>query len=186
MWQLRRESTLTLTLLIGVLIVLGFLTYSYVSPNGMLADLKNDLADLNRATSTPFVDLDGVLFDLTSVRGKPLIINSWATWMPFSATELPLLEQFAREHSGALVVLAVDRKEEAPVIRAFLSSFGIDDHSSVVFLRDATDSFYTTIGGYAMPETVFYRRDGTIAEHKRGTLTEDELRYWIDAITSDK
>ena len=170
-------------IVIGLLFIVGILavvTYSFVSPRGYFSGLKNDLKVIDPGKDAPYTDLEGNVINLEKFKGKPLIVNSWATWMPFSATELPLLASVTNEHKDAVTVLAINRMEQVPVIRSFMSVYAIPD--SIRFVVDTTDHFYKAVGGYAMPETVFYDKDGVIVMHKRGVLTKDELEQMIQTL----
>jgi hypothetical protein len=70
--------------------------------------------------------------------------------------------------------------EDALTIRSYLGIYGIPE--SLTFLIDQHDSFYKAVGGYAMPETLFYRKDGTLMLHKRGTLTKEELEIQVEEL----
>jgi thiol-disulfide isomerase/thioredoxin len=170
-------------ILIGTLVLLGGITYSFVSPYGIFTGLKNDLKTIDPDTESSYTDLDGNPVDLKSFKGKPLIINSWASWMPFSQTELPLLAKIKSEKGNSLHILAINRMENTAMIKSFLSAYTIGT-DTLVFLADPTDHFYSAIEGYAMPETVFYDSTGTLLIHKRGSLTEDELRGYVEALLS--
>jgi hypothetical protein len=51
-----------------------------------------------------------------------------------------------------------------------------------VLLLDPADSFYQSIGGFSMSETVFVDKDGFIREHKRGPMDVQEMRERIQKI----
>ncbi len=170
-----------IVILLGVIVVLGFLTYSFISPYGMFSDLQNDLKTIEPEEGAEYTDLDGNPVDLATFKGKPLVINAWATWIPFSQTELPLLIQAKETYGDKITILAINRMEETIRIRSFLETFAIPS-DRILFLNDPTDYFYRATGGYAMPETIFYRADGTIEMHKRGVLTQEELTATIDAL----
>ena len=71
--------------------------------------------------------------------------------------------------------------EDRAVIRGYLATYGIDT-AKILFLVDPGDTFYKGVGGYAMPETVFYARDGAIMTHTRGVLVEAELVRSAEAL----
>lgn len=168
--------------LIVVLVILGGITYSFISPFGFFAGLSNDLkAIAPTSEAAAYTDLNGVPVDLSQFKGKPLIINAWATWTPFSATELPLLTSVKVTHGDAINVIAINRMEQTALIRSFLTTFSIPE--TLVFLTDPTDYFYTAVGGFSMPETLFYSSDGVLVAHKRGVLTESELQELVKSIT---
>src|SRR5262245_59525348 len=69
---------------------------------------------------TPSTSSDGQRLDMQRLRGKPLLINFWATWCPPCVDELPLLNDFYRQNKAKgwqIVGIAVDKL--APV-QAFL------------------------------------------------------------------
>ncbi len=167
-------------ILLFILILLGVATYSFVGKHGIFSGLQNDLKVIDPGLEFSYTDLEGNPVNLTAYKGKPLIINSWASWMPFSQTELPLLAKIKEEKGDALNILAINRMEDKAVIKSYMSVFSIPN--TIVFLVDPTDNYYKVTGGYAMPETMFYNDDGVIVSHKRGNMTEEELRSLVDSI----
>ena len=172
--ELVRQHWKLLSVIAISLMVLGGLTYSLVAPGGRFADVQNDLKAISPAAQASYTDLDGNPVDIRDLDGKPLIINSWATWMPFSVTELPILSEAAREYGDTVTIVAMNRMESAATVRSFLSTFAIPE-DSIIFALDPSDTFYKAVGGYAMPETLFYAKDGVLAEHYRGVLTKELL-----------
>jgi len=170
--------------LILIIIVAGFVTYSIVSPQGMFSGLSKDLEIITPSSEFSYTDLDGTVVDLSAFKGKPLIINSWATWIPFSQKELQLFNTVKEKYGDALTILAINRMENNAVIKSYLDTYTIA--RTILFLTDPSDHFYKAVGGYAMPETVFYDRDGIIRTHIRGVLTESELTALVNTLLSTK
>ena len=168
--------------LIFIIVIAGFLTYSFVSPQGMFSGLSKDLENITPSSEFSYTDLDGTIVDLSAFKGKPLIINSWATWIPFSQKELQLFNTIKEKHGDALTILAINRMENNAVIKSYLDTFAIS--RTILFLTDPSDHFYKAVGGYAMPETVFYDKDGLIRAHIRGVITESELTELVDTLIS--
>jgi len=133
-----------------------------------------------RIPNLTFKDYNGNEIALVDLVGKPLVVNSWATWCPFCLNELPDLAEVTRELGGQIVVIAVDRAESLSVAKEFSDNLGVTD--DLLFVLDPGDSFYKAIGGFSMPETIFVGKDGLIKFHKRGPMTADEFREKIKSI----
>ncbi len=131
---------------------------------------------------TRFEKPEGGELVLANYRGKPLVLNFWATWCPPCITELPLLERFQREQQGrgwTVLALAVDSPtpvREFLLKRPLALPVGLAGLDGIEFGR----SLGNTQGG--LPFTVVLGSDGTVRSRKLGALKEPELQAWIAAI----
>ncbi len=127
-----------------------------------------------------YTNIEGEPISLTDYRGQVLVVNSWASWCPFCVRELPDLATVAQEYAEqGVTVLAINRSESAPQVKSYLRTVGNTD--GVVIVLDEADAYYKFIGGFSMPETVFYDRAGNVIEHKRGFMSLDEMRTKLEA-----
>jgi len=181
---MNRSGLITITILTIVLVGAAFYAASRVS-----LDNKNN-SEAARTLGTRnddqirFTDLDGNPVALADYDGTVRVVNSWASWCPFCVNELSDFAELAREFSDeGVVVLAINRKESVVTARAFIDSVG--GLADIVFVQDPDDVFYKRIGGFSMPETVFYDEDGNITFHKRGFMSLDEMReHMQDALAA--
>jgi thiol-disulfide isomerase/thioredoxin len=125
-------------------------------------------------------DYDGNNISFAGLKGKPLVINSWAAWCPFCVRELPDLAVLQEEFVDEIVVVAIDRAESSVTAKEFSDERGVTGR--IILLLDPADSFYQSIGGFSMPETLFIDRDGFIQDHKRGVMELDEMRRRVEKI----
>jgi len=102
------------------------------------------------------------------------VINSWAPWCPFCIDELPDFTTLQGEFGDQIIVIAVNRKESLSVSKKFSDELGVTNN--MTFLLDPKDSFYQSIGGFSMPETLLVDREGNIRIHKRGPMPLSEMR----------
>jgi cytochrome c biogenesis protein CcmG/thiol:disulfide interchange protein DsbE len=116
--------------------------------------------------------LDGRPVDLAALRGRPVVVNFWATWCQPCVREFPLLRQAAATHTrDRLAVVGVLTNDRPAAARAFVRrhhatwSVGIDP--------DATTA--GRWGAVGLPHTWFIRPDGTLASHQLGELTQAAL-----------
>ena len=181
MITLTKSHKRTLLGLVLFVFVLGCGVFLAISPYSPLSGLHNDLKNIDPVESQSYTDLDGNIVDLSAFAGKPLVINSWATWMPFSKDELVALGVAQATYGDAVKIIAINRMEDKAVVRSYFSTYGISE-SNVLILIDPADTFYKSISGYAMPETALYAFDGKIVNHIRGVFVKEELYALIDSI----
>lgn len=175
-----QRSTLTIiSVLILVLAGVGYYTYTLFSPESKMAQNEAGRSLIVDNTVASYTDLAGNPIDLSDYAGSVLVVNSWASWCPFCTSELPLISEIVGEYSDQNVVaLAINRQESKEMAERYLRT--ISGQENIVFVLDPDDHFYESIGGFAMPETVIYDRNGKEVWHKRGVLTHDELHHYID------
>lgn len=125
-------------------------------------------------------NFEGKMVRLQDFEGKPLIINSWAVWCPFCRKELVDLATAQKEFSDKVVIIAVDRAESRDIAKKYTDALGVT--GGMALLLDPSDSFYQSIGGFSMPETIFVDSSGTIAFHKRGPMDIEEIRERIEKL----
>lgn len=120
----------------------------------------------------------GTRLTLQSMRGRPLLINFWATWCPPCIEELPLLDAFFRENSSKgwqVLGLAVDKLEP---VRAFLARQPLVFPVALAGMEglDLSRKLGNQVGG--LPFTVLIGADGSVLNRKIGKLNEGDLAVW--------
>lgn len=152
-----------------------------VASSEPIASHKPASGDLNDLWQMQFDTPDGGKLDIKRLKGKPLLINFWATWCPPCVEELPLLERFYIQNkakSAQIIGLAADKPE---AVRAFLKKvpltfpIGITDLSGIALSK----SWGNLAGG--LPFSVMLAADGRVMQRKMGKLSEDDLKTWLAA-----
>jgi thiol-disulfide isomerase/thioredoxin len=121
---------------------------------------------------------DGSRLALAALRGKPLLVNFWATWCPPCVDELPMLNAFYKENraNGMQVVgIAVDKLAS---VQTFLQRMPIDFPVVMADFQglDLSKRLGNDAGG--LPFTVFFGADGTLIDRKIGRLSQQDLQGW--------
>lgn len=132
----------------------------------------------NAPGEAPYSDMLGNAVSLDSYLGKVLVVATWASWSPFSATDLQMLDSLADEIANEEVVfMAINRKETKEQAARFTATQ--PEFNNLVMVLDPRDHFYTAVGGYAMPEVVVYNRRGEVVLHERGVANRDTIQSAI-------
>jgi thiol-disulfide isomerase/thioredoxin len=120
---------------------------------------------------------DGTLAT-ASLKGKPLVLNFWATWCPPCVEELPLLNTFYAENKAKgwqVLGLAVD--QVAPVTRFLVQNPLTFSIAMAGFAgTEVSQSLGNVSGG--LPFTVVFGAAGNVLHRKMGRLNADDLRAW--------
>jgi len=123
--------------------------------------------------------LDGGEVSLASARGKPLILNFWASWCyPACYQEAPALEAVWRNHRERLLLVGVVIQDKEPNAREFIRRF---DYSFPNGL-DPGSKISIDFGVYGVPETFFIDRQGRIRAKHVGALAPELLEREIQAL----
>lgn len=78
------------------------------------------------ASSATFTAPDDAVVTLAAYRGKPLLLNLWATWCGPCIKEMPSLDRLAAKRAGKLTVLAVAQDiQGAEVVDSWFSRAGL-------------------------------------------------------------
>lgn len=125
-------------------------------------------------------DYDGNVISSNDFEGKVLILNVWAKWCPFCVKELADFAELQRAFPDDIIVIAINRAESRKTAQGYTDEAGLTE--KLVFLMDPNDSFYKSIGGFSMPETIFVDTEGNITMHKRGPMELKEMKTIIQDI----
>jgi len=172
-------KTKTTIIFIIIVIIAGIFFFGF---NGGDNKSLTNKSDFDKFAHITIIDYNGNTVSLEEFRGRPLVVNSWAVWCPFCRAELPDFTELQKEFGDRLVVIAIDRQEPLAKAKGFTDELGITN--DMLFLLDSSDSFYKSIGGFSMPETIFVNSAGEIVVHKRGPMELDEMREHTNKIIS--
>ena len=130
------------------------------------------------AVDMPLTDLNGNQVNLTSFRGKWVVVNYWATWCPPCITEMPELQAFHDDHhESSAVVIGINTEY---IGRQRLSSF-LEDYfiTYPVFVSEPTqESELGLIPG--LPTTFLVTPDGEVVARQVGPVTREMIEQFID------
>jgi cytochrome c biogenesis protein CcmG, thiol:disulfide interchange protein DsbE len=128
-------------------------------------------------------DLEGNPIHLAELRGRPVIVNFWASWCGPCVEEFPLLRAEAEEHTGdGLVVIGIVHQDREAAARAFMSRNGGTWPAAMDPDGRVADAYRI----FGPPETYFIGRDGRIVARHIGQFTAASLEDKVAAIMDEE
>ena len=126
-------------------------------------------------------DSSGTPHKLSEWKGRPLMVNFWATWCDPCRREIPLLKSLRHERSGEsleVVGIAVDFKD---AVLDYTRKIGID-YPVLIGEKDGMAAIDAFGMDTVFPFTVFADRQGRIFTVKVGELGRDEAKIILDGL----
>jgi thiol-disulfide isomerase/thioredoxin len=164
-------------------VVIGATAAAGVLAGASTALWRSKHADVENAAaidiwSLSFSSVDGVPKAMAALRGKSLLVNFWATWCVPCATEMPLLDAFARvaaTRGWNVLAVAVD---SADPVRRFLAERALKLPVVLAGVDglDLSRSLGNNVG--ALPFTVAFAPGGELLHRKLGAIDTPLLARW--------
>ena len=125
---------------------------------------------------------EGQTISLSGFRGRPVLINFWATWCGPCRFEMPFLQQVYVDWTAkqsSLVMLTINYKEGPDKIDPFMTTLNL----SLPVLLDTDGSVAKKYNIVAIPTTFFIDKDGIIQEKMVGAFSSpQQIESYLDKI----
>lgn len=108
---------------------------------------------------------------LSTLRGKPVVINFWASWCPPCTAELPYFERLAQTYGDKVTIVTVDWDEQPGIATAYLRSHDI----ALPVVNDQQSDIYKAYSLSEVPDTLVLDAQGNVTYVSVGELSWHEL-----------
>ncbi len=124
------------------------------------------------APALSLTDAQGSILSLAALRGRPVLLDFWASWCTVCQQQEPALETFARRFQGEVHVLGVDWREPAPELAAWAKTF----HLTYPNVRDGDGSVAQRYEVHGVPELWWLDARGVARLHVVGPSDFSQLQ----------
>jgi hypothetical protein len=126
---------------------------------------------------------EGGTLSLQSMRGKPLLVNFWATWCPPCIEELPLIDAFYAANqakSFQVVGLAVDQPS---MVRRYLTQKPLRFPNGLAGFNGTALGQSLGNAQSVLPYSVLFAANGRLLKQKAGKLDQSDLDAWLQLVS---
>ena len=175
----------------GILAIVGFIAfmvvvsigYNFLSSGFDGKDNGNGQVNAGQTAKDFTVeDVDGKEVSLSDFKGKPVVVNFWASWCPPCKAEMPYYNEVYKEVGDEVQFMMVDlvdgSRETVATAKAFIKENG---YEFPVFF-DSNQDAAIAYGVYSIPTSIFIDKDGKVVKSITGGLSKAELLAEIEKI----
>lgn len=119
-----------------------------------------------------FDRLAGGTATFASYRGKPLVVNVWASWCAPCVQEMPAFERVHQDVQDRVTFVGLDSADGRDEAKAMAARTGV----TYDLLYDPKGGFVAATGAVSLPSTFFVDAAGRVVGAKTGALDEAALR----------
>ena len=127
-------------------------------------------------------DIDGNAYKLSDFRGKPVILNFWATWCGYCQVEMPDFEEKFKQYGEDIHFIMLNVTDGAQETVETASSFIAEQGYTFPVYYDTTDGAAIAYRVTGLPTTYFLNAAGEVVTYAVGAIDKDTLLEGISYI----
>lgn len=129
-------------------------------------------------------DLNGKPVSLRQFKGRPVLLNLWASWCAPCVKEFPSLKRLVEHFKGKLVVLAVSQDHSREDLDSFIKTFGVVPEDFVI-VWDKDKVTGQLFGTDQLPETYILTKEQKLLRKIAGEQAWDDpmaVQFFADSL----
>jgi thiol-disulfide isomerase/thioredoxin len=127
-------------------------------------------------------DPEGNAIKLSELRGKPVVLNFWASWCPPCRSEMPEFDKMSDEVGDSVQFMMVNLTDGSQETEKTAIDYILENGFTFPTYLDLNQEAAAGYGIRGIPTSIFIDKDGYIATRMEGAIDETTLREGIDTI----
>ncbi|HEY8491185.1 MAG TPA: TlpA disulfide reductase family protein [Dehalococcoidia bacterium] len=133
-----------------------------------------------RAPDFALASPEGETVRLSDLRGRPVLVNFWATWCGPCLEEMPAIQRVYDQHAGSVAVVAVNFREGPGPAAEFAGRLGL----TFPVVLDRAGEVAARYGVPGLPSSYFIDAEGVVRAVHFGPMDEETIRQKLAAAGS--
>lgn len=136
----------------------------------------------NTAPDFTVVDYNGKQTKLSDKKGKPVVVNFWASWCGPCKSEFPAFEDAYNKYGNDVEFMMINLTDGYQETISSAKSFIDEQDYTFPVYYDTTMSASNAYGVFSIPKTLFIDKNGNIVQNRTGTISQDTLEQNIESL----
>lgn len=177
----KKTKLAVIVLASAVILLAAVLGYDYLTKNYQ-QEVPEQETEVVMAPDFTVYDFEGKPVKLSEFRGKPVVINFWATWCGYCVKEMPSFEKAAAEFGDEVVFMMINVTDGYQETKESAMEFIAEKEYSFPVYFDTELSAANAYGAYSLPATAFVKSNGEIMTGQIGMMSEEKLYSYIEKL----
>ncbi len=193
---MKNKITLLIIIFVFILLIGGsYVLYNYLSPNissdkittNEESQKENQTSQQENEPAPDFTvyDKNNKEVNLSDFRGKPTIVNFWASWCGPCKMEMPDFEEKNRALGDKINFLMVNMTDGSRETVKIASDFIKKEGYTFPVYYDIKSNAAIAYSVYSLPTTYFIDADGYVVAQSTGAIDGETLQKGIDMIKEE-
>lgn len=193
---MKNKITLLIIIFVFILLIGGsYVLYNYLSPNissdkittNEESQKENETSQQENEPAPDFTvyDKNNKEVNLSDFRGKPTIVNFWASWCGPCKMEMPDFEEKNRALGDKINFLMVNMTDGSRETVKIASDFIKKEGYTFPVYYDIKSNAAIAYSVYSLPTTYFIDADGYVVAQSTGAIDGETLQKGIDMIKDE-
>lgn len=177
-------AVLFIVFLLGASILYKDLSSSYTDDAQEMVS-QNETSEENTTIKAPdvsFYDIDGGKHTLSEMKGKPVILNFWASWCPPCKMEMPDFEKMYQSYGDKVSFIMINMTDGNRETKENAISFIKEQKYTFPVYFDLDFEVAYTYGARTLPMTFFIDKEGNIIQGYSGMINETVMQDMIETM----
>ena len=174
----KKRNSLKILLLLVIVIAAAVVLYNFL---GSRTEHSSIGKSSSPAVDFTVTDQQGNSVSLSDMKGRPVIINFWASWCSPCRSEMPHFDKMYKEYGNEIQFMMVNLTGDSETVDTASSYIESEGYSFPVYY-DTDGEGASAYSVYSIPATYFIDAEGNIVSQAQGALDESTLQKAIDQL----
>ena len=165
-----------------LLIIISVFAYTNLTKDYETSSLNSELKfenKIERAKNFTVFTYEEEKVRMLDFKGKPIVVNFWATWCGPCRVELPAFEELYKEYGDRVQFMMVNLTDGKDEVKDTVQNFVNKGKYTFPVFFDLNQAAYNTYNLFQIPRTLFVDKNGNLVYSHLGAMSKSTIESYI-------